>query len=83
MILVSTEEGTEMAAAASAKMGMVPPTSPVPPFLLTEQLSCAVHSTHDVHMVASLACCGTALVDTGQNVSHLVSTSGPETTLPF
>ena len=31
----------------------------------------------------SLACWGTALVETGQNISHLVSTSGAETTLPF
>ena len=43
-----------MAAAASVDMGMVPPTSPVPPFLLTQQLTCAVHSTHAVHMVASI-----------------------------
>ena len=64
-----------MAAAASVEKGMAPPTSPVPPFLLMQQLPCAVHSTHVVHMVAALAGCRTALVGAGWTVSHHVSTN--------
>ena len=48
---------------------------------LKQQLSCALHSTHVVHMAGALAGCRTALVSTGWLT--LLAQMSAETTLSF